>query len=247
MRKNILITGASSGLGEEMARQFAAAGHNLALCARRTDRLAALAAELSGVEVRTYALDVNDHPQVFAVFEQAAADLGHLDRVIVNAGLGKGGRIGTGRFEGNRQTAETNFIGALAQCEAAMEHFYARKSGHLVLVSSISAMRGAPGVLTTYGATKAGLAYLAEGIRMDLVGRGLQIKVTTLFPGFIASELTGRLERSTPLMVDTETGVRAMVVAIQKEVDQASVPRWPWLPVGVAMKYLPRPLARRMF
>lgn len=247
MRKNILITGASSGLGEEMARQFAAAGHNLALCARRTDRLAALAAELDGVEVHTYALDVNDHPQVFAVFAQAADDLGHLDRVIVNAGLGKGGRIGTGKFEGNRQTAETNFVAALAQCEAAMEHFYARNCGHLVVVSSISAMRGAPGVLTTYGATKAGLAHLAEGIRMDLEGRNTDIAVTTLFPGFIASQMTGRLERSTPFLVDTQTGVRAMVAAIQKEVDKASVPQWPWLPVGMAMKYLPRPLARRMF
>jgi short-subunit dehydrogenase len=80
-----------------------------------------------------------------------------------------------------------------------------------------------------------------------LVGRQTEIKVTTLFPGFIASAMTDQLRTGTPLMVDTETGVRAMVAAIEKEVDQASVPQWPWLPVGLAMRYLPRPLARRLF
>ena len=92
MRKTILITGASSGLGEEMARQFAARGHDLALCARRTDRLetlkASIAAQHPDVRVVVRALDVNDHDQVFEVFRAFRADFGTLDRVIVNAGLG---------------------------------------------------------------------------------------------------------------------------------------------------------------
>ena len=96
------------------------------------------------VEVVVHALDVNDHDQVFAVFKQAIRELGGLDRVIVNAGLGKGGRIGTGKFHANKETVETNFVAALAQCEAAMEHFYERKAGHLVVISSMSAMRGMP-------------------------------------------------------------------------------------------------------
>ncbi|MFX5918379.1 SDR family NAD(P)-dependent oxidoreductase, partial [Acinetobacter baumannii] len=120
MRKNILITGASSGIGAGMAREFAARGHNLALCARRTERLLELQAELEaahGVSVSVQALDVNDHASVFEVFEAFAAEFGTLDRIIVNAGIGDGRRIGKGHFEINRRTAETNFIAALAQCE----------------------------------------------------------------------------------------------------------------------------------
>ena len=251
MRTNVLITGASSGLGAEMARQLAASGHHLALTARRVDRLEELRDEILAahpdVQVVVHALDVNDHDQVFAVFKQAIKDLGGLDRVIVNAGLGKGGRIGTGKFEANRQTAETNFVAAMAQCEAAMEHFYERKAGHLVVVSSMSAMRGMPGSITSYAATKAGIAHLAEGIRMDLVGRkGLDIAVTTLFPGYIASEMNEQVEQEQRLMVDTATGVRSMVKAIEKEVDTAAVPGWPWAPLGQVMKHAPRQVVRRL-
>jgi len=256
MRKNVLITGASSGLGAGMARILAAKGHSLALTARRVDRLEALRDELLAahpdIRIVVHALDVNDHAQVFAVFEQAAADLATsdgdgLDRVIVNAGLGKGGRIGTGKFEANRQTAETNFIAALAQCEAAMEHFYARKTGHLVVISSMSAMRGMPSSMATYAATKAGVAHLAEGIRSDLIGRkGLDIKVTTLFPGYIASEMNEGIEQEARLMVDTETGCRALVKAIEREVVDAAIPTWPWAPLGQVMKHAPLGVVRRM-
>ena len=113
MRRNILITGASSGLGAEMARQFAAKGHNLALTARRTDRLEALRAELAAscpqAKVLIHSLDVTDHDRVFEVFRAVDAEL-PLDRVVVNAGLGKGAPLGTGRFDANRDTALTNFV-----------------------------------------------------------------------------------------------------------------------------------------
>ena len=251
MRRNVLITGASSGLGAEMARQLAASGHHLALTARRVDRLEALREEILAahpdLEVVVHALDVNDHDAVFEVFRAAVADLGGLDRVIVNAGLGKGGRIGTGTFEANRETAQTNFIAAMAQCEAAMEHFYERRAGHLVVISSVSAMRGMPGSMAAYAATKAGIAHLAEGIRMDLVGRrGLDIAVTTLFPGYIASEMNEKVEQEQKLMVDTATGVRSMVKAIEKEVDEAAVPGWPWAALGQVMKHAPRGVVRKL-
>ncbi|MET1132080.1 MAG: SDR family oxidoreductase, partial [Aeromicrobium sp.] len=244
MRRNTLITGASSGLGEGMARHLAASGHHLAITARRVERLEALRAELvaahPGIEVSVHALDVNDHDAVFRVFGEAAAALGGLDRVIVNAGLGKGGRIGTGKFEANRETAMTNFVAALAQAEAAMEHFYERKAGHLVLISSMSAMRGMPSSMTTYAATKAGVAHLAEGIRSDLLGRkGHDIKVTTLYPGYIASEMNAQVEQEQRLMVDTATGTAAMVKYIEKEVVDAAVPAWPWAPIGQVMKHAP--------
>ena len=251
MRKNVLITGASSGLGAGMARILAAKGHNLALTARRVDRLEALKAELVAanptIEVVVHELDVNDHDQVFAVFKKAIVELGGLDRVIVNAGLGKGGRIGTGKFYANKQTAETNFIAALAQCEAAMEHFYERKAGHLVVISSMSAMRGMPSAMTTYAATKSAVAMLAEGIRSDLIGRkGHDIKVTTLYPGYIASEMNEGVQKEARMMVDTETGCKALVKKIEAEVVDAAVPAWPWAPIGQVMKHAPLGVVRKM-
>lgn len=246
MRTNIVITGASSGLGAQMARDFAARGRNLALCARRTDRLAQLRDELTArhpnITVLIRKLDVTDYDDVFAAFDQFTADLGSLDRVIVNAGIGKGQPIGTGRFDANLATTRTNFVGALAQCEAAMRVFRAQDSGHLVLVSSLAAFRGLPGTTTAYCATKAAIAALAEGIRIDVLRR--PITVTTLYPGFISSEMNPDPSIS-PLIVSTEKGVRAMVRAIEHEVAEACVPPWPWRPLAFVLRHAPRRLVAK--
>jgi short-subunit dehydrogenase len=239
----ILITGASSGLGAEMARQFAALGYDLALCARRTDRLESLAASLPGVRVSIRALDVNDHEAVFRVFDEFRAELGTLDKIVVNAGVGKGQPLGVGRFDANLETAQTNFIGALAQTEAAAGIFREQDAGQLVMISSISALRGMPRNIATYAATKAAVAHLAEGFRADVMGT--PIKVTVLYPGYIVSEMSAT-SSSTPLVASTEKGVRAMVSAIEKQKASARVPGWPWVPVGFALEHLPLPLARRL-
>jgi len=248
--QTVLITGASSGLGAEMAHQLAGRGHDLALCARRTDRLDTLREEIrtgypdARVEVR--ALDVDDHAAVFEVFRGFATDFGRIDRVVVNAGVGKGAPLGTGRFDANRQTAMTNFVAALAQTEAAMEIFRAQQRGHLVMISSVSAMRGMRKTVTTYAATKAGVATLAEGLRNEMLGEpDLDIRVSTIYPGYIRSEMNERVKK-TPFIVDTVPGVRAMVEAIEKEKPNALVPAWPWVPLGRAMRHLPLPLVRRI-
>lgn len=247
MRKTILITGASSGLGAGMAREFAKKGRDLALCARRVERLEELKAELlrlnPSIRVSIRPIDVNVYEQVFEGFRAFQQDLGTLDRIIVNAGLGKGQPLGTGYFYANKQTAETNFVAALAQCEAALEIFRKQNAGHLVTISSMSAMRGMPRNLTTYAATKAGLAALTEGIRADLINT--PIKVTTLYPGYIRSEINEKV-KNTPFMVDTETGCRALVKAIEKERAEAYVPAWPWVPIGFLMRHLPLRLVSRM-
>jgi short-subunit dehydrogenase len=248
MRKTILITGASSGLGAEMARQFAARGHDLALCARRTEKLDALRAEIAeqhpDVRVEVRALDVTDDDQVFEVFRAFRKDFGTIDRVIINAGLGKGAPIGTGRYDANKATAMTNFVAALAQSEAAMEIFRDQNAGHFVMISSMSAVRGMPKTLTTYAATKAGVAHLAEGLRAELHGK--PIKVTVLYPGYIRSEMNEKVAQSTPLIASTEKGVRAMVEAIEKEKDSAFVPALPWAPLSVVMRHAPMPLFKRL-
>ena len=247
MRKNILITGASSGLGAGMARELARRGRNLALAARRLDRLEALRDELRGahpgIRVEIRQLDVLDHEQVFGVFDAFARDFGALDRVIVNAGLGKGQPIGTGWFRANRQTAETNFVAALAQCEAAVEIFRRQDAGHLVTICSVSAFRGMRGNITTYAASKAGLAALTEGIRSELLPT--PIRVSAIFPGYIRSEMNERVKH-TPFIIDTDVGSRLLVDAIEREPARAIVPRWPWVPLGFAMRHLPLSWVRRM-
>jgi short-subunit dehydrogenase len=247
MRKTILITGASSGLGRGMAREFAAMGRNLALCARRSDRLEELKQELESkhptIRVSIKALDVLNYDQVFEVFREFRAEFGSIDRIIVNAGMGKGQPLGTGYFWANRQTAETNFVAALAQCEAAMEIFRAQNDGHLVMISSMSAMRGMPKNLTTYAATKAGVAALTEGIRAEMIGK--PIKVSTIYPGYIRSEINEKV-KNTPFMVDTETGCRLLARAIEKESAEACVPRWPWVAMGFLMRNLPLKVITRM-
>jgi short-subunit dehydrogenase len=244
-RRTILITGASSGLGAGMAREFAARGHDLALCARRAGRLEQLQAELArshpDVRVLTRELDVTDHAAVFEVFTAFDGELGGLDRVIVNAGLGKGQPVGTGRFDANLQTLQTNLVGALAQCEAAMGIFRAAGRGHLVVVSSVAGLRGGRRNLTAYAASKAGVASLAEGIRSDVLGT--PIKVTTLFPGYIESEMTARAAR-TPFLVPAGRGARALADAIEREPAKAVVPAWPWLPLAVLMRIAPLRLVR---
>lgn len=245
-----LITGASSGLGAEMARQLAAKGHDLALCARRTERLEGLRDEIvaanPGRRVELRALDVLDDDAVFAVFRAFRDDFGTIDRAVINAGLGKGAPLGTGRYDANRQTAMTNFVAALAQTEAAMELFRAQKRGHLVMISSVTAMRGMRKTITTYAATKAGVASLAEGVRHEMLGEpDLDIRVSTIFPGYIRSEMNERVSH-TPFMVDTEVGVRAMVDAIEKEKANALVPAWPWVPLGRAIRSLPLSVVRKL-
>jgi short-subunit dehydrogenase len=229
MRKNILITGASSGLGHGMAIEFAKQGCNLALCARRVERLEELKAQLEGInpDIKVFirSLDVNDHDAVFSVFKAFRDDMGTLDRVIVNAGMGKGASIGTGYFHANKKTAVTNFVSAVAQCEAAMEIFREQNAGHLVTISSISAVRGFRRAMTVYAATKAAITSLSEGIRIDV--RNTPINVTCIHPGFIRSEINDKVEK-VPFIVDTETGCKAMVKAINKEKANSYVPTWPW-------------------
>lgn len=247
MRNNILITGASSGLGAGMAREFAAMGRNLALCARRLDQLQELRAELLSInpeiQVVIEQLDVMDDAAVFRVFRAFDEQLGGVDRIIVNAGIGKGAKIGTGGYKANKQTAMVNFVAALVQCEAAMELFRKRNAGHLVTISSVSAMRGLPSTITAYAASKAGLAYLTEGIRMELLDS--PIKISTIYPGYIATAINEGIEKA-PFRVDLETGSKALVKAIESEADEVSVPPWPWKPIGMLMRNLPLRMVKKI-
>lgn len=245
IRQRILITGASSGLGAGMARAFAAKGRDLALCARRLDRLEELKGELAqrypSITVEIAELDVNDHEQVAVVFADLAGKLGGLDRVIVNAGVGKGARLGSGKLWANKATIETNLVSALVQIETALEIFGSQGHGHLVLISSVLANKGVAGVKAAYCASKAGLSSLGESLRAEYATG--PIAVTVIEPGYIESEMTARTAR-TMLMTDTTTGVAKMVNAIERERGRAVVPGWPWIPLVSLLKVLPPRLTK---
>ncbi|MGY1617058.1 SDR family oxidoreductase [Geodermatophilus sp. SYSU D00691] len=246
LRQRILITGASSGLGEGMARRFAGMGRDLALAARRTDRLELLKKELlaahPGIRVEVAALDVDDADAVATVVPELADRLGGVDRVIANAGIGAGASIGTGKAARNRAVLVTNVLGTHATCEAAMELFRAQGAGHLVVISSVASIRGMKGSRNAYGASKAALNALAEGIRSDVLGS--RVVVSTILPGYIETDInTGRRG---PFTVGLDKGVDALVAAIEREPAKAYVPELPWRPVSALLRVLPLPAVRRV-
>ena len=228
-----------------MARAFAARGRDLALCARRIDRLDELKADLSqqypNIRIAVAALDVNDHEAVPKVFAELGDELGGIDRVIVNAGIGKGATLGSGKLWANKATIETNLVAALEQIEAALEMFHRSGSGHLVLISSVLGNKGVPGVKAAYAASKAGVSSLGESLRAEY--RSGPISVSVIEPGYIESEMTAK-SNSTLFMVDNETGVKAMVDAIERERGRTVVPWWPWEPLVQLMRVLPARFGR---
>jgi short-subunit dehydrogenase len=242
-RGTALITGASAGLGEEMARQFAAGGWDLVLCARSVDKLESLARELraTGRRIEVAALDVTDTDAVFRVVDAAATTMGGLDRVIVNAGIGLGAPIGSGKPDANIATMQTNVVGALAQAEAAMAVFRAQGRGHLVLIGSVAGVRGMPGATTAYAASKAAIGALGEGLRTEAVPG---VDVTVLHPGYIRTAIND-FGAGAPFAVDVEPGVRAMVDLIDRRVGVAYVPRWPWAVAARILPFVPAALVRR--
>lgn len=247
MSKTVLITGASSGLGRGMAVEFARKGYNLALCARRVERLETLKDELeqinASIRVEVLSLDVDNHEQVASVFQAFTLQFGRIDRFIINAGIGKGGPIGTGYFWANKQTAITNFVSTLAQAESAAEVCMKQGSGHIVFISSVSALRGFRGAMTVYAASKAAVSSLAEGMAAQFMGT--EIKVTAIHPGYIRTEINEEVEKI-PFIVDAETGCKAIVKAIETETRKSFVPGWPWRLVAVLLPLLPLSMLRKL-
>ena len=245
-RRRILITGASAGLGAEMARIWARQGRDLALCARRLGELEQLREELlrarPGLTVTVHALDVLDHEAVDAVFAEAATALGGLDRVVVNAGVAQSGSLGLDSAAGNRATAQTNFVGAVHQAEAAVRLFRASGAGHLAFISSMSALRGMGGAMTVYAASKAGVSALAEGLRSDLWDT--PIRVTAVHPGYIATSMAEEFEKAF-FVAGPQRGARSIVRAIERERARAYVPTVPWAFVRWPMRLLPLGVFRR--
>ncbi|MEK8106681.1 SDR family oxidoreductase [Micromonospora sp. M12] len=245
-RHNIVITGASSGLGRGLAYEFAARGRNLALFARRTDRLIEIRDDLSrrfpAVTVLVRALDVTDAEAVEREFSVATDHLGTVDRVIVNAGLGFGSRIGDGDFAANAAVLQTNVLGSSPRVKRHAHHA-PTGTGHLVLMSSAAAFRGAPGNMAAYAASKAAVASLGEAMRIDVLDQ--PITVTTLHPGYIRTEMNDGIDKL-PFIIDATLGTRLLAAAIEREPAKAFVPNLPWRPLTSILRRLPDRVVARL-
>lgn len=184
----VCITGASYGIGAELARQAAAQGARLALAARSRDRLEAVAAECRtlGAEVLAVPTDVGVEAECRALLDATVAHFGRLDVLVNNAGLGASGLFrditDLTVFE---RTMRVNFLGSVYCTAAALPHLVASR-GRLVAISSLTGLAGVP-KRTAYGATKHAMAGFFDSLRIELAGTG--VSVTVVYPGFVFSEI----------------------------------------------------------
>lgn len=242
MSKSVMITGASSGIGAALAREFASRGYNLGLCARNHEKLATLAREIGAahpncrVEVRP--LDVGDTASVSNCVEEMAKALNGLDRVIANAGIGGGGRIGNGHLREDLEIIQTNVMGAMATIDAAVALFRRQSSGQVVAISSVAAFRGLPAA-GAYAASKAALATYMEALEAEVYRS--PIITTTLFPGYIDTPINQDM-KSQPFLIDVTKGARIMADLIEKHVRRSTVPVYPWNLIGRLLKVAPQRL-----
>ena len=183
----VLITGASSGIGAALAHQFAAEGADVALLARRRDRLEALAAEIqkTGRRAAVIACDVSRNGDLERAAGEARAAFGKIDVVVANAGFGVVGPLEALSIEDYRRQLETNLFGVLRTVYATLEDLK-RTRGRLVLVGSVSGHLGVPGS-TAYTMSKFAVRGLAQALGHELAPHG--VAVTLISPGFVESEL----------------------------------------------------------
>ncbi len=184
--KIVVITGASSGLGEAAARHLAGHGAELVLGARRLDRLQAIAQELSLDAQAVVQTDVTHREQVQRLVDRAVQMHGRIDVIINNAGLMPHSPLERGRVEDWERMIDVNIKGVLYGIAAALPYMRARKSGHVINVASVAGHKVGPGG-AVYAATKHAVRAISEGLRQEVKPYG--IRSTIISPGAVATEL----------------------------------------------------------
>jgi len=240
----VFITGASSGIGAALAREYARAGAQLGLFARRSAALSALAAELGPAVPALYTGDVRDE----ATLRVAAADFtqrfGLADIVIANAGVSRGTL--TEYTEDNaafRTIMDTNVDGILHTFQPFLPAMRAARAGKLVGIASVAGFRGLPGA-GAYSASKAAAIAYLESLRVELRDSG--IEVVTICPGYIATPMTAKNPYRMPFLLPVDKAARLMTRAIARGRRFYVLP-WQMAWLGRLFSILPRPLYDSVF
>jgi NADP-dependent 3-hydroxy acid dehydrogenase YdfG len=186
--KVVVITGASSGLGEATARHLAAQGAIVVLGARRLERIGALAAELEGNGAQALAVqtDVTDSAQVQALADAAMAKYGRIDVMLNNAGLMPHSPLERLKIEDWDRMIDVNIKGVMYGIAAVLPQMIAQRSGHIINVSSVAGHKVRPGSIV-YSATKHAVRVISEGLRQEVKAHGL--RTTIISPGAVDTEL----------------------------------------------------------
>ncbi|MFA6003461.1 MAG: SDR family NAD(P)-dependent oxidoreductase [Elusimicrobiota bacterium] len=239
MGLRVLITGATSGLGRELAVQLEREGCRLALTGRRQERLdeTAQAARALGADILTLTGDVSDADCVRRHYSEIKNRFGGLDWAILNAGLSKSGSA-RDRFQAQdfREVYATNVFGMVNWIEAVLPDMLAASAGTIAGVGSVAGFRGVPRS-GPYSSSKAAVIALLESLRVDLYGSG--VSVVTICPGFVRTEMTDRWKpEDMPFLVEPEAAARIMIAGIKA---QRRLVHFPW-PFSAAVRYIVRNL-----
>jgi len=209
--KVVVITGASSGLGEATARRLAQEGAKLVLGARRLERLQALAEELSLGDEAVVQTDVTDREQVENLVKHAVQTHGRVDAIINNAGLMPLSPLETLKVEDWDRTIDVNLKGVLYGIAAALPHMKEQQSGHIINVSSVAGHKVRPGG-AVYSATKYGVRVISEALRQEV--KPYNIRTTVISPGAVATELPASVTEP-----DVAEGVNALYESVAVPAD----------------------------
>ena len=245
--KTVFVTGASSGLGRGLALHYAREGKTVHAAARRKDELARLAAEAPPDSIVPVPLDVADSDALVAAIHRAEdASGGALDLVIANAGVGRPASARKMDWSVVRQILDVNATAACVTIAAALPKMVERNAGQVVMMSSLAAFRGMPGN-AAYCASKAAVHVFMESVRVDLRSTG--VRATTIYPGFVKTELTAKNKFRMPFLMDLDDAVRVMARGIDRGAKTISYPL-PMVAVTRTLGAIPRgiyePLAAKV-
>ncbi|MGF1496362.1 MAG: SDR family NAD(P)-dependent oxidoreductase [Elainellaceae cyanobacterium] len=193
-----LVTGASSGIGEAIARRLAREGYCLAICARRQSRLDPLVAELeqSGIEAMAIPVDLRQEADILTCFEKIRDRWGGVNVLVNNAGLGRQAPLMSGDTAAWREMLEVNVLALCVCTREAVKEMRARGDrGHIVHIGSMSGHR-VPGGSGVYSASKFAVRALTEGLRQELRAANSQIRVSCVSPGYVETEFAEKYHQS---------------------------------------------------
>ncbi len=209
----VLITGAGSGLGRQMAKLFAAEGAFVAALDLSAEPLASLAAELPGRKVACAVGDVTDRAALGAAVRDLEVRLGPTDILIANAGIGLATAADPYDAAAIEAQVRVNLIGVSNSIGAVLPGMLERRSGHLVCMASLASYRGLPR-MAGYCASKAGVRALMEAIRVEVAPRG--VAVTTVCPGWVRTPLTENIGVPTPYMLEVDDAARRIIEVVRR-------------------------------